>query len=176
MGRDGFVGVRLPFIGLPKLPDITTFEYRALFRRLADLDWHVHPHVEGEDLPKILPTLEASGVKIVVDHLGRPDPNIRHQQRRLQGAAALDRQGPHLGQAVRRLPARATGQGICARARRASPAPTGWCGRAIARSSATRASSPIKATIDWLVEAIPDAGARAKIFGATARELYFGGE
>ena len=74
MSRDGMVGVRLPFIGLPKLPDITTFEYRAFFRRLADLDWHVHPHVEGEDLPKILPTLEASGVKIVVDHLGRPDP------------------------------------------------------------------------------------------------------
>ena len=41
-GRDGIVGVRLPFIGMPKLPDITTFEYRALFRRLADLDWHVH--------------------------------------------------------------------------------------------------------------------------------------
>src|ERR1700732_3000094 len=73
MSRDGFVGMRLPFIGLPKLPDITTFGYRALFRRLADLDWHVHPHVEGEDLPRILPTLEASGVKIVVDHLGRPD-------------------------------------------------------------------------------------------------------
>src|SRR5207253_6295474 len=73
MSRDGMVGVRLPFIGLPKLPDITTFDHRALFRGLADLDWHVHPHVEGEDLPKILPTLEASGVKIVVDHLGRPD-------------------------------------------------------------------------------------------------------
>src|ERR1700722_5988129 len=48
MSRDGFVGMRLPFIGLPRLPDITTFGYRALFRRLAALDWHVHPHVEGE--------------------------------------------------------------------------------------------------------------------------------
>ena len=75
MGHNGFVGVRLPFIGLPKLPDITTFNFRALFRRLADLDWHVHPHVEGDDLPKILPTLEASSVKIVVDHLGRPHPD-----------------------------------------------------------------------------------------------------
>src|SRR3954470_13948839 len=74
MSRDGFVGIRLPFIGLPKLPDITTFNYRALFRRLADLDWHAHPHVDGEDLPMVLPTLLASGVKIVVDHLGRPDP------------------------------------------------------------------------------------------------------
>ena len=47
MSRDGMVGVRLPFIGLPKLPDITTFDYRALFRRLADLDWHVHFALEG---------------------------------------------------------------------------------------------------------------------------------
>src|ERR1700712_1394136 len=69
MSAAGFIGIRLP-----QLPDITTFEYRALFRRLADLNWHVHPHVEGDDLPKILPTLEASGVKIVVDHLGRPNP------------------------------------------------------------------------------------------------------
>src|ERR1700722_16586258 len=46
--RDGFIGMRVPFIGLPKLPDITTFAYRAMFRRLADLDWHVHPHGAGE--------------------------------------------------------------------------------------------------------------------------------
>src|SRR6201996_6395731 len=73
MSRDGFVGTPLPFTALPKLPDITPFEYRALFRRLADLGWHVHPHVEGDDLPRVLPTLEASGVNIVVDHLGRPN-------------------------------------------------------------------------------------------------------
>ena len=35
---------------------------------------------------------------------------------------------------------------------------------------------PYRATIDWLVDAIPDVAARAKIFGATARELYFNGE
>jgi hypothetical protein len=54
-------------------------------------------------------------------------------------------------------------------------APTGWYGRATARSSATRAKFPYRATIDWLIEAIPDAAARAKIFGATARKLYFNG-
>jgi hypothetical protein len=35
---------------------------------------------------------------------------------------------------------------------------------------------PYRAAIDWLVEAIPDATARAKIFGATACDLYFSGE
>jgi hypothetical protein len=33
-----------------------------------------------------------------------------------------------------------------------------------------------EATIDWPVEAIPDAAAREKIFGATARDLYFNGK
>ena len=33
-----------------------------------------------------------------------------------------------------------------------------------------------QSTIDWLIDAIPDTAARAKIFGATARELYFDGK
>jgi predicted TIM-barrel fold metal-dependent hydrolase len=74
MKRDGVVGVRLPFIGLKQLPDITSFDYRRFLRRLADLDWHVHLHVEGERLPALIDTIEASGVKLVIDHLGRPEP------------------------------------------------------------------------------------------------------
>ncbi len=31
-------------------------------------------------------------------------------------------------------------------------------------------------TIDWLIDALPDAAAREKIFGGTARKLYFNGE
>src|SRR5262245_38047762 len=64
MSKDGVVGVRLPFIGHP-LPDITTFDYRRFLRRLADLDWHVHLHVEGERLPALIDKIEASGVKPV---------------------------------------------------------------------------------------------------------------
>jgi hypothetical protein len=30
--------------------------------------------------------------------------------------------------------------------------------------------------MDWLVEAIPDTAARTKIFGETARALYFNGK
>lgn len=71
MKADGIVGVRLPFIGLAETPDLTRFEYRRLLRRIADLDWHVHLHVEGRHLPALLPILENAGVKIVVDHLGR---------------------------------------------------------------------------------------------------------
>ena len=174
MSREGFVGVRLPFIGLPELPDITTFNYRSLFRRLADLDWHVHPHVEGEDLPKILPTLEASGVKIVVDHLGRPDAKaginsegfkalLRSIERgrtwvKVSGGYRL---GPQAREYAREL------------LRVAGPDRLVWASDCpfVGREG----QFPYRATIDWLIEAIPDAAARTKIFGATARKLYFNG-
>lgn len=74
MKADGIVGVRLPYISLATLPDLTSFEQRRTLRRFADLDWHVHLHLDGPRIPQVLPALEASGVKIVVDHFGRPDP------------------------------------------------------------------------------------------------------
>jgi predicted TIM-barrel fold metal-dependent hydrolase len=175
MSRDGFVGVRLPFIGLPKLPDITTFDYRALFRRLADLDWHVHPHVDGEDLTKILPTLEASGVKIVVDHLGRPHPDGGTNS---EGFKALLRSidkgrtwvkvsggyrlGPKSVDTVREL------------LRVAGPDRLVWASDCLFVGH--EGQFPYQSTIDWLNDAVPDGTARAKIFGETALKLYFNGE
>lgn len=35
---------------------------------------------------------------------------------------------------------------------------------------------PHQATIDWLNECVPDAAARTRIFGQTARKLYFNGQ
>src|SRR4051812_40924448 len=175
MSKEGFIGVRLPFIGLPKLPDVTTFDYRAFFRRLADLRWHVHPHVEGQNLPKILPTLEAAGVKIVVDHLGRPEPKAGVNSEGFKTLLrSIDkgrtwvkvsggyRLGPQSKDYARELVRTAGSDRLVW----ASDCP--FVGH--------EGQFPYKATIDWLVDAIPDATARAKIFGTTARELYFNGE
>jgi predicted TIM-barrel fold metal-dependent hydrolase len=175
MGREGFIGVRLPFIGLPALPDITTFDYRALFRRLADLGWHVHPHVNGEDLPKILPILEASGVRIVVDHLGRPDPKSGINS---EGFKALLRSidkgrtwvkvsggyrlGPKSVDYAREL------------VRVAGPDRLVWASDC--PFVGHEGQFPYQSTIDWLNDAVPDATACAKIFGETAQKLYFNGE
>lgn len=76
MKKDGIVGVRLPYISLKTLPDLTAFEYQRTLRRFRDLDWHVHLHLDGPRLPQVLPALEACGVKLVVDHFGRPDPKL----------------------------------------------------------------------------------------------------
>jgi predicted TIM-barrel fold metal-dependent hydrolase len=74
MSRHGIVGVRLPFIGLPELPDLTSDAWRRNLRRIADQGWHVHLHVEGQHIPALLPHLENGGPRIVIDHLGRPSP------------------------------------------------------------------------------------------------------
>src|SRR5690606_23472731 len=75
----GMVGVRLPFISLETLPDLDTWAWRKFLHRLVDLDWHVHLHLDGPRIPQVLPQLERSGVKIVIDHMGRPDPVLRER-------------------------------------------------------------------------------------------------
>jgi len=135
----------------------------------------VHPHVDGEDLPKILPTLEASGVRIVVDHLGRPnsenDINSDGFKRLLHSidkgrtwvkVSGGYRLGPKAMDYAREL------------VRVAGPDRLVWASDCPFVGHENQ--FPYKATMDWLVEAIPDAAARAKIFGATARDLYFDGE
>jgi predicted TIM-barrel fold metal-dependent hydrolase len=76
MKKDGIVGVRLPFISLKALPDLTGYDWQRTLRRIRDLDWHVHLHLDGPRLPQALPALEAAGVKLVLDHFGRPDPKL----------------------------------------------------------------------------------------------------
>jgi predicted TIM-barrel fold metal-dependent hydrolase len=70
---DGVVGIRLQFRSTADLPDLSGFAYRKLFRRLADLDMHVQLHDEGARLPQSIALIEPSGVKLVIDHFGRPD-------------------------------------------------------------------------------------------------------
>jgi predicted TIM-barrel fold metal-dependent hydrolase len=74
MKADGIVGVRLQLSRRKELPDLGSEVYRLLLRRVADLNWHVHLALEGRLVPAVLPALEASGVRVVFDHFGHPDP------------------------------------------------------------------------------------------------------
>lgn len=74
MNEDGIVGIRLQLARSEKLPDFRSDEYRILFRRIRDLGWHVHVAIEGAQLPPVLDALLESGVDIVLDHFGHPDP------------------------------------------------------------------------------------------------------
>ncbi len=74
MGLRGAVGIRLNWVRRSSLPDVTAPDYRHLFANVRDLDWHVEIYLEGPFLAKVLPAIRASGVKVVVDHFGSPDP------------------------------------------------------------------------------------------------------
>ena len=68
----GVVGVRLNLIGLPN-PPLASVEWQQHLRRLAELGWQVEVQAEAHRLPHLLPTLLGAGVRVVVDHFGRPD-------------------------------------------------------------------------------------------------------
>ena len=70
----GIVGIRLNWLRRDVLPELATADYRRLFARVGALKWHVEIYLEGAKLATVLPTLRASGVRVVVDHFGSPDP------------------------------------------------------------------------------------------------------
>lgn len=73
MKEDGVVGMRLQLSRRSELPDFDSEPWRLLFRRIADLDWHVHVALEGRYWPQVLPQLEKGGARIVLDHFAHPD-------------------------------------------------------------------------------------------------------
>ena len=76
MREEGFVGIRFQWRYLKELPDLKSPEYRLLLRRVGDLGWHVHLHDNSPRLAPAIEAIEAAGVPLVIDHFGRPDPNL----------------------------------------------------------------------------------------------------
>lgn len=74
MRDDGVVGIRFQLVRRAILPDFADEAHRLLLRRVRDLDWHVHVALEGERMQAVLPALEASGVRLVLDHFAHPEP------------------------------------------------------------------------------------------------------
>lgn len=73
--RSGCAGIRFNLFDLsdPVLSDVS---WRKALAKIRDLDWQVELHVEARRLPELMPALLDAGVKVVVDHFGRPDPSL----------------------------------------------------------------------------------------------------
>ncbi len=71
----GFTGIRLNLTGLP-LPDLYQPEWTAMLKRLREHEWHVEILRESRDLPALLKPLLEAGVKVVLDHFGKPDMTL----------------------------------------------------------------------------------------------------
>ena len=76
MDAAGVVGIRFSLRDYKGTPDLGSADYRRLFRRVADLDWHVHVYAEGARIAALTEQLLATDVKIVIDHYGNPDPAL----------------------------------------------------------------------------------------------------
>lgn len=170
MKKDGIVGVRLPFIGLSSPPDLTSFEYRRLLKRIADLDWHVHLHIEGERLPEVLPLLLDCGVKIVIDHLGRvarrdcPDgAGFRAMVSAVAGGRTwIKASGPHRVADATRVLRLLVDEIGADRLVWASDCP--FVGE--------ESRITYQQTIDWLKESLPDPAIQRKVMSENAIALY----
>ncbi|ROM72605.1 hypothetical protein BK654_25955 [Pseudomonas brassicacearum] len=79
MARLGVVGVRLNLMG-KAVPDFRDAAWRDFFGHIAELDWHVELHRQAPDLPELIRQLMPFGVKLVVDHFGRPDARLGTDQ------------------------------------------------------------------------------------------------
>ncbi len=171
MSRDGVVGVRLSFITMSTLPDIDTWDWRKFFYRLRDLNWHVHLHLDGPRIPQVLPALEKSGVTLVIDHIGRPDPVegidsegfkavVRSVQKgntwvKLSGAYRLGEQA--LGQA----------QELC---KQVGTERMVWASDC---PFVGDESNSYQGTIDWLKQVLPDANERRRVWAENPLRLYY---
>jgi predicted TIM-barrel fold metal-dependent hydrolase len=74
MDAAGIVGIRFSLRSYKATPDLGSVEYQRLFRRVADLGWHVHVFAEGERIAALTDQLLAANVMIVIDHYGNPTP------------------------------------------------------------------------------------------------------
>ncbi len=75
LNTEGIVGIRLNLIGAPD-PQLKSAAWQAALTRLQALGWHVELHVEARRLPALLPPLLEAQVNVVVDHFGRPNPEL----------------------------------------------------------------------------------------------------
>ena len=120
---------------------------RPLLEKLVALDMFVNIQVEHDQLVPMMPLLADSGVRVLVDHCGRPDDRCRARPARLSCAARVGRDRARLREALgaRQVLARAfAARGrVAVRAKRWSTPSrsTIACGRRIGRTFARRRAS-----------------------------------
>jgi predicted TIM-barrel fold metal-dependent hydrolase len=73
MNDVGVVGIRLQFRNVANVPDLKSYEYQVLLRRIADLGWHVQLHDDAARLPNYIAAIESAGPRLVIDHMARPE-------------------------------------------------------------------------------------------------------
>lgn len=171
MHRDGVVGVRFNMLRRDDLPDLRSAPWRRVLGAMAEMGWHVEIYVEGPKLPTLLTPALETGVKVVVDHFGSPDPAQGLACPGFRALLAAVREGrawvklsaPYrLGGADPRPYAHALLE--------AGPQQLVWASDWPWTQNS--AGMTYARCLRWLEEWVPDAAARARILGETPRALF----
>jgi len=75
LAAQGVVGIRLNLVQA-KIPDFAQAPWPTFLKNINLLNWSVDVHREAKDISLIVKPLIAAGLKVVVDHFGRPDPKL----------------------------------------------------------------------------------------------------
>ena len=76
MREHGVEGIRLNWIKRQSIPDIDSFQYKTLLGIAKDLGLHIELFLEDRLQEQVVPQILASGVVLVLDHFGNPDPRL----------------------------------------------------------------------------------------------------
>lgn len=171
MDADGVVGIRFSLRNYAGTPDLTTPEYKRLLRRVADLGWHVHVYAEGERIAALAPMLIDSGVNLVIDHFGNPDPTLGENSLGFQAAL----RAPDSGRCWVKISGSYRSPGCDHAALAAKLISVAGPERLLFGSDwpfvGHEDRITFRQTIDWFESFVPDAAIRARI-GRTAARLY----
>ncbi len=75
LAKAGIVGIRVNLVrGDPVA--LGDQAWQGLFGRIAALTWQVEVYAVSRDIPGVLDQLRPANVRVVIDHFGRPDPEL----------------------------------------------------------------------------------------------------
>jgi predicted TIM-barrel fold metal-dependent hydrolase len=177
MADAGVVGVRFQWRFVKEPPDLRSAVYRAFLRRMADLDWHVQLHDDSLRLPAYLDALEASGVKVVVDHYGRPQSQLGISCpgfQRVLKSVQTGRTWVKLSSFFRLQSPQLAVQATAALLEHAGPERLMW--GSDWPFNAFESTMDYRRALNQLAMDVPDAAARRRIGTETPLKFYFGPE
>ena len=172
MAAQGVVGIRLNWLRRRSIPDVAAPEWTRLFATLRELDWQVEIFLEDAKLAGMLPVVRRSGVRVVLDHFGCPDP--------VQGVAS-----PGFQEVLKAVAAGDTWVKLSAPYRLGGADPQHYVDALMQAGGPERlvwasdwpwvnheAGTTYRGCLDWLHAWVPDEAARRSILADTPRALF----
>lgn len=75
LSKYNIVGIRLNLYAR-EIPDLREGEWPRILKYIKQLGWHVELHIDAVQLPPLIDALLEAGVRVVVDHFGKPTNDI----------------------------------------------------------------------------------------------------